>query len=339
MKSLVVVLIIWGAGISNLYSQSISPLHSGTKTSIRGLSVVDDLVAWVSGSNGWTSLTTDGGTTWKWAQIPGYDKFDFRDIEAFSKTDAVIVSAGSPAVVLITDDGGITWKETYRNESPEIFLDGMDFRDDRNGIIYGDPIKGNMQLFRTSNGGQSWENISGNLTTKLTEGEASFAASGTAIRILKNGKTFIATGGARSRIFVSKNMGKIWKSYPCPIIQGKSSAGPFSIAFINNRTGLAVGGDYLSDTSSVNNMLLTKNGGKTWYKPHINPFGYKSAVEYISSGIVIATGTSGTDISRNGGKDWEKLSNEAFNTVRKAKSGSLVLLAGTGGKISILQTP
>ncbi|MES3018600.1 MAG: YCF48-related protein [Bacteroidota bacterium] len=339
MKSLVVFFIIFFTGILNLYSQNIKPLQSGTKTSIRGLSVVDNSVAWVSGSNGWTSVTSDGGATWKWTQISGYEKFDFRDIEAFSKNDAVIVSAGSPAVILVTADGAKTWKETYRNESKEIFLDGMDFRDLRNGIVYGDPIQGIMQLLRTLDGGNSWENISVNLTTKLIEGEASFAASGTGIRALSNGSIFISTGGMQSRIFISRDFGTSWKSYPCPIIQGKSSTGPFSIAFITGKKGLAAGGDYLADTSSINNMLLTKNSGKTWQKPSTNPFGYKSAVEYISAKMVIATGTSGTDISKNGGKDWERVSSEGFNAVRKAKSGSLVLLAGSGGKISILQGP
>ena len=40
-------------------------LTSGTKTSIRGLSVVTDNVVWVSGSNGTFGRTTDGGKTWE----------------------------------------------------------------------------------------------------------------------------------------------------------------------------------------------------------------------------------------------------------------------------------
>ncbi|SKB38437.1 WD40/YVTN/BNR-like repeat-containing protein [Daejeonella lutea] len=337
MKNLIIILLILGSGISTVLSQSIRTLSSGTKTSIRGLSVVDNNVAWVSGSNGWTSVTTDGGVNWKWKQITGYDKYDFRDIEAFSGTDAIVVSAGSPAVILVTNDGGLNWKEVYRNELPEIFLDGMDFLDNKNGIIYGDPINGKMQLLRTEDGGRTWVDISNNLNIKLIEGEASFAASGTGIRILNGGHVLIATGGAQSRLFVSKNLGISWKSYPCPIIQGKNSTGPFSIAFISAKRGLAVGGDYLSDTLSTNNMLLTKNGGRTWTHPESNPFGYKSAVEYINPEIVIATGTSGTDISKNGGKTWMKYSPESYNAVRKAKTGSLVLLAGSGGKVAILE--
>ena len=337
VKNLILLPVLLMTVIFKLYSQDIKTLQIGTKTSIRGLSVVDDSVSWVSGSNGWTSLTTDGGASWKWKQIPGYEKYDFRDIEAFSSEEAIMVSAGSPAFILLTHDGGLTWKEVYKNKSSEIFLDGMDFQDRQHGVIYGDPINNKMQLLRTSDGGITWTNISNNLKVNLIDGEASFAASGTGIRILKNGRTFIVSGGSQSRIFVSKKLGDDWQVYPCPITQGRNSTGPFSIAFISNKRGLAVGGDYLLDTMSLNNMLLTKNGGKTWRKPESNPFGYKSAVEYLSSRVLITTGTSGTELSRDGGMTWKKLSNEAFNSVRKAKSGSLVLLTGANGKISMLQ--
>lgn len=337
VKNLILLPVLLFTAITGLYSQDIKTLQVGTKSSIRGLSVVDDSVSWVSGSNGWTSLTTDGGATWKWKQISGYEKSDFRDIEAFSAEEAIIVSAGSPAIILLTHDGGLTWKEVYKNESSEIFLDGMDFHDRKHGVIYGDPINNKMQLLRTSDGGISWTNISDNLKVDLVDGEASFAASGTGIRVLKNGRTFIVSGGIQSRIFVSKNWGDNWIVYPCPIIRGRNSTGPFSIAFVSNKRGVAVGGDYLLDTMSLNNLLLTKNGGKTWQKPQSHPFGYKSAIEYLSTRVLIATGTSGTDLSRDGGMTWEKLSSEAFNSVRKAKSGSLVLLAGANGKISMLQ--
>ena len=321
----------------NLYSQNIISLQSGPKTSIRGLSVVDNSVAWVSGSNGWTALTLDSGKSWIWKQVPGYEKLDFRDIEAFSERNAIIVSAGSPAVVLRTTNSGLTWKEVYRNDSPEIFLDGMDFWDSKNGMIYGDPINGKMQLLKTSDSGLTWQNINDNLNVNLIEGEASFAASGTAIRCLKNGSVYIVTGGIQSRIFVSKNFGNTWEVYPCPIIQGKSSTGAFSIAFLNSKKGIAAGGDYLMDTLRENILLLTKNGGKSWAKPRIGPTGYKSAIEYITPQKVIATGTSGTDISVDGGRTWNKISDEGYNSVRQAKSGSWVLLAGGNGKISELR--
>jgi photosystem II stability/assembly factor-like uncharacterized protein len=315
-------------------SQTLTPLAFGKNTSLRGLSVVDDTVAWASGSKGWTASSVNGGKTWNWKQISGYENLDFRDIEAFSANRAILLSAGTPAVILLTIDGGSVWKEVYRNESPEIFLDGMDFWDADRGLIYGDPIKGKLVLLKTSNGGTNWEDISQNNTISLMAGEASFAASGTAIRCDSKGNTWIATGGIKSRIFYSSDYGNSWKVNDCSIIQGKSSTGPFSIAFYTKKIGIAVGGDYLIDSSRVNNLLLTNNSGKTWLKPSISTFGYRSAVEYLSNFRLIATGPGGTDISNDGGKNWKNFSLIGYHTVRKAKSGKLVLLTGSDGRIA-----
>ena len=202
MKCIVAIIIFTSVFGFQTQSQTLIPLASGKNTSLRGLSVVDDTVAWASGSMGWTARSINGGKTWIWKQIPGYENLDFRDIEAFSANRALLLSAGTPAVILLTTDGGSVWKEVYRNNSPEIFLDGMDFWDANRGLIYGDPIKGKLVLLKTSNGGVNWENISQNNTINLMVGEASFAASGTAIRCDSKGNTWIATGGSKSRIFV-----------------------------------------------------------------------------------------------------------------------------------------
>ena len=237
-------------------------------------------------------------------------------------------------MILLTTDGGSVWKEVYRNDSPEIFLDGMDFWDADRGLIYGDPIKSKLVLLKTRNGGVNWEDISQNNTINLMVGEASFAASGTAIRCDSKGNTWIATGGSKSRIFYSSDYGNSWKVNDCPIIQGKSSTGPFSIAFYTKKIGIAVGGDYLIDSSRVNNLILTRNSGKAWLKPFSSTFGYRSAVEYMSKLHLIATGPGGTDISNDGGKTWTNLSKIGYHTVRKAKSGKLVLLTGSDGRIA-----
>jgi photosystem II stability/assembly factor-like uncharacterized protein len=52
-------------------------LTSGTKTSLRGLSVVNDNVVWVSGSNGTVGKTTNGGKNWKWFNVKGFEKENF----------------------------------------------------------------------------------------------------------------------------------------------------------------------------------------------------------------------------------------------------------------------
>jgi photosystem II stability/assembly factor-like uncharacterized protein len=104
-----------------LKAQKIELLQQGKPTSIRGLSVVDNKIAWVSGSKGYVSITTNGGKIWNWQQVKGYEKADFRDIEAFSDKVAIIMSSGTPAYILKTTDGGATWDLKYKNEDKPIF--------------------------------------------------------------------------------------------------------------------------------------------------------------------------------------------------------------------------
>ena len=109
----------------HLIAQTLHSIEGGPKTSIRGMSVVNPLVVWLSGSNGWTAKSTDGGRSWSWKQSDKYKAFDFRGIKAFSANRAVVMSSGTPGLILYTNDGGTNWTETYRNDSKEIFLDGM----------------------------------------------------------------------------------------------------------------------------------------------------------------------------------------------------------------------
>ncbi|WP_225871305.1 WD40/YVTN/BNR-like repeat-containing protein [Pedobacter cryotolerans] len=319
--------------ISFAQNFTLKQLATGKNTSMRGLSVLSDSVAWVSGSNGHVGKTLDGGKTWEWMQPKGYEKLDFRDIEAFDKLKAIVVNAGSPAFILKTVDGGKSWSEVYKNTDSAIFLDGMAFWDNQQGIIFGDPIKNKMQLLKTTDGGISWQDISENLKKQLKLGEAGFAASGTTIRTADGGKVWVATGGAISNIYYSANYGYTWKVYSCPIIQGESSTGPFSITFFNAKIGIAVGGNYLKDKENTNNVLLTKNGGKSWFKPEKPVLGYRSAVEYFNNQICFATGSSGTDYSLDGGNTWTNISTQNFNALQKAKTGNLVLLTGNKGNI------
>lgn len=308
-------------------------LNKGTNASLRGMSIVSDDVAWVSGSNGSIGKTSDGGKNWHWMQPAGYEKLDFRDIQGFDSLKAVVVNAGSPAFVLLTLDGGKTWTERYKNTDSAIFLDGMDFWDKKNGIIFGDPILNEMQLLRTQDGGLSWNPISSNLKMKLSPGEAGFAASGTTIKTLPGGKVWIATGGAVANIYYSDNYAYTWKVFKCPIIQGKSSTGTFGMDFYNENKGVVVGGDYLKDKDNLNNVLLTEDGGKSWSKPVKPVAGYRSGVIYVNAKLLIATGSSGTDVSTDGGKNWLNISSQSFNVIGKSKKGKLILLAGNKGEI------
>lgn len=336
-KYLVLLLLIISQQLSGqeIHWKTIVPQ---TDASFRGLSVIDDSVVWVSGSKGWVGKSTNGGNDWKFVQVKGFEKSDFRTLHALDGNNAVIANAGSPAYVMRTDDGGQTWKIVYQNKDTAAFFDGIDFWNNREGIIYGDPINGRMLILKTKDGGNTWQELRENSRPVLAEGEASFAASGTNIHCYGTDRVIIATGGKVSRLFVSNDKGATWKINTPPIIHGENTTGIFSFAFHNLNTGLIVGGNYKIDTLKTNHVFHTSDGGKHWLAPVTPTRGYRECVLYVNPKIVIATGPSGSDISYDGGTKWKALSDDkGFHVVRKSRNGYLIIFAGSNGKISRLK--
>jgi len=314
-------------------SPSVEVLASGTKTSIRGLSVVNDNVIWVSGSNGTVGKSTNGGRTWKWITVKGFEKNDFRDIEAFDAANAIIIAVSEPAYILKTIDGGETWKVVYENKTKGIFLDAMEFWNEESGIVVGDPIDGRFFVTRSFDGGATWQDIPMDKRPKADSGEACFAASGTNLRALDRDEAVFVSGGLRSRVFIRDTPKN------CPILQGKETTGANSIAVWDHKSRnggrrmIIVGGDFNADSSRIKNCFFTSNRGKTWHSPSTAPHGYRSCVEYFSRTDLFCCGLNGVDFSWDSGHTWKWISKEGFHVVRTAKAGTAVFLAGANGKI------
>jgi hypothetical protein len=311
----------------NTHAQQIKILHTATKTSIRGLSVVNDRIIWVSGNDGMVGKSLDSGHTWKWVQVKGFEKTDFRDIEAFDESIAIIMGVGEPAYILRTIDGGENWKTVYENKTKGMFLDAMEFWNEQSGIVIGDPINGKFFIIRTFNGGNTWQNIPEKNYPVADSGEACFAASGTNIRKFGNDAACFVSGGVHSRLFIKD------RKFNLPIVQGKETTGANSIAIKNKKTFIVVGGDFNTPDSTGKNCVITHDGGNTWQYPLTPPNGYRSCVEYIEKQQWISCGLNGVDISNDDGNTWKWISTESFNVCRKAKNGKSVFLAGGKGNI------
>jgi photosystem II stability/assembly factor-like uncharacterized protein len=311
-------------------SQTLKILTSGEKTSIRGLSVVSDKIIWASGSNGMIARSIDGGNSWKWLRVKGFEKTDFRDIEAFDATTAVIMGIAEPAYILKTSDAGETWRVVYENKTKGMFLDAMDFHDAENGVVVGDPIEKMFFIARTFDGGNTWREITKQNNMVADSGEACFASSGTNIKSLSKDEICFVSGGLRSRLFIKD------KQIDLPMIQGKESTGANSIAVKNKKNFIVVGGDFNTPDSTTKNCYVTKNAGKTWTAPNISPHGYRSCVEYLEKKNWITCGLNGINYSSDNGNTWHWISKESFHVVRKAKYGKAVFLAGSNGKIGKL---
>jgi photosystem II stability/assembly factor-like uncharacterized protein len=313
---------------SNSQTSKIQILQSGNGISLRGLSVVNDQIIWASGNKGTVARSINGGKDFEWIKIAGYEKRDFRDIEAFDKNTALIMGVDAPAIILKTIDGGKTWKKVLEDSTKGMFLDAMDFSDYLHGMVIGDPIDQRVYLSETFDQGNTWKRLESNNYAN-NQGEAFFASSGTNIKLIKNGFVFVS-GGLDSRIFYKNE----WKELS--ILKGKESTGANSIA-VNHSNAVVVGGDFSKDTIATGNCVLIHFGKDlTITVPESAPHGYRSCVIYLTENSLVACGTSGIDRSNDGGKNWELISKESFHVVQKAKNGCAVYLAGGNGRIAKL---
>jgi photosystem II stability/assembly factor-like uncharacterized protein len=314
-------------------AQEIEILHDNRPVSLRGLSVVNDKIVWVSGNKGTVGKSTDSGKTWSWTTVPGYENRDFRDIEAFDQNTAVIIAIAEPAHILRTTDGGSSWKLVYENKLTGMFLDAMDFSDDHHGIVVGDAVNGKFFIAHTSDGGKSWKEYEEKYAA-ADSAEGCFASSGTNVRLTEEQNYFFVSGGKKSRL-VSNN-----GSHEIPFDNSKSSTGANSLAIRRSKgktdLWITVGGDFTADSLRDRNCFISKDAGKSWTSPQISPTGYRSCVEFISGTKLVTCGLNGVDLSEDEGNTWKKISSDSFHACRKAKKGDAVFFSGNDGRIGKL---
>jgi photosystem II stability/assembly factor-like uncharacterized protein len=290
----------------------------------RGLCAVSPNVAWVSGTKGTYARTIDAGKTWSAGTVPGAEKLDFRDVEAFGETTVYLLSAGPGADSRIykTTDGGKTWSLQFKNSEPAAFFDAMAFWDEDNGIALSDPVKGRFLLIVTDDGGKNWKQLPEKDLPVALPNEGAFAASGTCLVTHGKKDVWFCTGGAKTaRVFHSSDRGQNWRVSETPILAGIASAGIFSIAFRDPNHGVIVGGDYRKprETAGVS-VAITSDGGKTWTAV-ARPLPFRSAVAWAKDRW-IAVGTSGSDYSSDDGATWKALDSENYNSVAFTATGA-----------------
>jgi photosystem II stability/assembly factor-like uncharacterized protein len=305
---------------------------SGVTAGLRGVSAISAKVAWASGTGGTWLRTTDGGMTWQSGVVPDAEKLDFRGIRAFDDHTAILLSSGAGDLsrVFQTTDSGAHWTPRFTNPDPKGFFDGIAFWDQKRGIIAGDPVDGKFAIFTTTDGGQIWTRRAGPIAQP---GEGAFAASNSCLTLRGDREAWLGTGGGR--IFHSVDGGATWTSVPSGIRSDSDSSGVFSIAWENDRIGIAAGGDYRKETEGHQSFARTQDGGKVWKA--IDGGGYRSAVLWLPERKVwIATGTSGTDTSSDDGLTWQTIDRGSYNALSASPDGA-VWAVGPKGNIARLQ--
>lgn len=313
-------------------------LNSPTDESLRGISVVDDTLAWFSGANGTILKTIDGGEKIFFLAPPrNGDTLDFRDIYAFDTDSAVLINSGYPGVIYRTNNKGAKWVKAFNFPALEIFYDAVEFVDERFGLVYSDPINGKHFILVSQSHGNRWMTPPHQNLIPSLEGEAAFAASGSSIAFSKSKQAYIGLGGPKGRILTSKIPYQNWEVMETPIFQGAPTSGIYSIAFNNVRNGVAVGGDYtLPDSVMVENSIYTLDAGATWLNPETPLSGYRSCVAYCKPvDKFIAIGTNGMDYSADNGINWTRVPdfNVGLNAIQFVKGKNFGYMIGDKGKM------
>ncbi|MGA9745943.1 MAG: oxidoreductase [Nocardioides sp.] len=291
--------------------------------SFRGLDGVDDRIAWVAGENitddggpGAVYRTRNGGKTWKDVSPEVGRDLAFRDVEATSAREASVLAIGEGRASRIyrTTDGGKTWEKTFQNTSPQAFFNCIDFyAGGRKGLGVSDPVKGKFRIIETRDRGRTWTVAKRRGMPAAVDGEFNFAASGTCLTV-SGRHAYMASGGAASRIFHSRNFGSTWTVTDAPI-PATDAGGVFSLSFKRATRGVAVGGDFLAPDNGVDASGLTRDR-RSW-KAGGDLGGYRSGSSWVdgSGRAFAAVGPTGIDATTNGGRTWTTVSDVGYHAV------------------------
>ena len=168
-----------------------------------------------------------------------------------------------------TTNGGTTWTSMtpaggYTNAAA--FTNVVCFVTPSVGIIQGDPVGGEYEIWRTTNGGAAWTKIPGASIANPTSGEYGLVNIYT-----KYGTNDIWFGTNKNRVLHSSDGGLTWTASNTMTSSIGAVLGVNDIAFTDANNGLAA--VYFGPTGSGTLTLWrTTNGGATWTQvPSVDP--------------------------------------------------------------------
>jgi photosystem II stability/assembly factor-like uncharacterized protein len=242
------------------------------------------------------SKTTDGGKTWQeqlnWkGGDPVYARFDD------AKTGVFIVHVQPAAVVWRTTDG-VTW-----TPSPPAPIDptAAYFINSREGWIRGVASQRNVPIYHTTDGGQTWKQVSG-FTAANDSGGLYFADSST-------GYATSFAQGAMPPVYVTHDGGATWTAVQMPAPPALTSSASVSVHYVQALPGdkaFAVVNIYTANKSQIY-LIPTTDGGRTWAQPLPLPDSSGGgALQVVDADHMYLAGAELWK-SADGGRSWTKV--------------------------------
>ena len=301
--------------VSISFGQSWTTQNSKVPVSGAGLSrisIKDANIAWASFYNGnpgapsqylkYVSVTANGGTTWTSKLVSNLPTNALiSDIQTIDSQKAFIVTApesGSGAAngLWKTENGGTSWTKVTGVFSNASFGNIVYFWDTNNGIVIGDPVNGKYEMYKTTDGGNSWSV----LTTAPSQTNDDYGYVGGKVVFGENVWLTSNTG----KILHTADRGLTWKSYFAPIDDFEGEEVNGSMSFSSATYGLIV------DNSST--LWFTEDGGQNWDIKASDSY-FDGDIQYVpgSTNTFISTGINGSSslgtgsaYSNDGGQNW-----------------------------------
>ena len=235
------------------------------------MDVLDNDHAWVQKADvekypngGFLYRTSDGGITWTESTTPfsGGD-MDFLDASNGWILADLGVGAGSMGISIFqTTDSGATWKQKYTNDpNLEKASDSLPLGGLKNGLaplttqtawVYGVVYApGNVYLFRTDNGGETWSPVSielpanaENFEVGIDRDQMRFVSATDGFMVLR-----MLGDSTQTAVYTTRDSGNTWALSPTLIPNGGAS-------------------DFLSAEEAViyngEQFYVTRDGARTW---------------------------------------------------------------------------
>jgi photosystem II stability/assembly factor-like uncharacterized protein len=292
---------------------------------INKLSFLNSSTGWAAGDKGALIKTTNGGSSWA-LQYPGH----IDDITELQFTDSLngFMAAGSD--LYYSSNSGTSWSIRYR--FPSYIISALSMVDADSGVVALKNGSSMGQLFKTTDGGLSWQQILPNTPgdindiTLIANGNGMLVGTGAlSMRTTDYGNTWSFVGIASAVEFIDLSMpsgqniyiasaAQIFQSTDAgvtftPIGNPAQTAGTnlLSIDFVNLNNGV-VG-------SEAGNIFFTSDGGANWNNYLSNDWFNALDVSANTANNFIVAGTNGSLLkSTNGGTAWNELSSRVSET-------------------------
>lgn len=315
--------------IEHLKPRPALPSDKATQYLLTDVDVVANK-AIVVGDRGHILFSEDGGQSWIQAKVPVQQLITAVTFVNQDKGWAV----GHEGIILHTEDGGKNWQLQYTNPYIELSNDELDqltddqfaklpqkgaplldvwFRDESVGYAVG----AYGMFLSTSNGGESWQDVSDRIDN--IDGWHLNSIQG-------NGDGLVYLVGEKGVLFRSLDGGETWASL----------AAPYEGSFFNSLVGFNPNEVFIFGLQG--NTFKSSDRGETWTKLKSNTTDGLMAGTTLGSDKLVLVGNSGVVLSSpNAGEDFNlKIAKDrkAILSVAQLPDGKLVMVGQGGVRIA-----